>query len=264
MSLGQRQDDIRSPSVHEIIGAAAADRAPQLVLFLHDGSLLMRGVLSALESASRFYRVTAVQAAAEVHALLRETCEPPILLLALPQVIDDRFMSDLRDWTQRSLVLGISQGLDRGRLSALVHAGLHGYLDMTTEARTLIVALSIVARDRFFLSGSIGGELFSEAAGPPPPAPVVLPSGLTQREGQVLALVAEGWTHKQISSKLGLSKATIDTYVQRIRQKLGLRNKADLTRAAVQYGLGPVESPPAPVHVPKMLSVQVKPHIETR
>lgn len=246
MSLRQRPNEIRSPSVLEIVDAVKVEPAPQLVVFLHDGSLLMRGVLSALESAPQLYRVTAVQTAAEVHRLLKETCEPPILLLGLPRAIDDRLIDDLRDWTQRSLVLGISQMLDRRQLCALVRAGLHGYLDMTTEVNTLIIALSIVARDRFFLSGSIGGELFSESAGAPAPAPVGLPSGLTEREGQVLALVAEGWTHKQISSKLGLSKATIDTYVQRIRQKLGLRNKADLTRAAVKYGLGPLESPAAP------------------
>lgn len=264
MSLGHRPDDIRSPSVLEIIDAANADRAPQLVLFLHDGSLLMRGVLSALESASRFYRVTAIQTAGEVNALLQETCEPPILLLALPQIIDDRFLDDLRGWTERSLVLGISQMLDRDRLSTLIRAGLHGYLDMTTEANTLIVALSIVARDRFFLFGSVGGELFCEPTGPPAPASVVLQSGLTQREGQVLTLVAEGWTHKQISSKLGLSKATIDTYVQRIRQKLGLRNKADLTRAAVQYGLGAPESPPASPRAPEMSSAQIKRHAGSR
>ncbi|MDL4817182.1 helix-turn-helix transcriptional regulator [Actinomadura opuntiae] len=249
MSLGQRPDDIRFPSPHEIGEAAGADRIPRPVVFLHDGTLLMRGVLSALESASRFYRVTATQVAAEVHAVLQETCELPVLLVGLPQVIDDRLMTDLRGWTQRSLVLGIARMLDRGQLNALVGAGLHGCLDMTADAGTLIAALGIVARDRFFLSGPVGGELFV-VPDDPPPLPVALPNSLTQREGQVLTLVAEGWTHKQISSQLGLSKATIDTYVQRIRQKLSVHNKADLTRAAVQYGLGPVEISSTPARMP--------------
>jgi DNA-binding NarL/FixJ family response regulator len=60
---------------------------------------------------------------------------------------------------------------------------------------------------------------------------------LTMRERQVLTSVSTGLTHKEIARLLGLSKTTVDTYVQRIRQKLGVGNKAELVRAAYRFGL---------------------------
>ena len=64
-------------------------------------------------------------------------------------------------------------------------------------------------------------------------------SCLTARERDVLVMVARGLTHKQIGTRLNLTKATVDTYVHRIRQKVGAVNKAGLTRIAMQLRLLP-------------------------
>jgi DNA-binding NarL/FixJ family response regulator len=58
-------------------------------------------------------------------------------------------------------------------------------------------------------------------------------SYLSEREGQVLSQISHGLTHGQIATRLGISPHTVDTYVKRIRAKLGLGNKAELTRAAL-------------------------------
>jgi DNA-binding NarL/FixJ family response regulator len=60
---------------------------------------------------------------------------------------------------------------------------------------------------------------------------------LSDREEQVLRQISQGLTHGQIATRLGISRHTVDTYVKRIRAKLGAGNKAELTRAAL---LGPV------------------------
>ncbi len=60
---------------------------------------------------------------------------------------------------------------------------------------------------------------------------------LSERERQVLAYIASGLTHSQIATRMRISKATVDTYVGRIRRKLGAGNKADLTRAALTLDL---------------------------
>lgn len=59
---------------------------------------------------------------------------------------------------------------------------------------------------------------------------------LSTREHQVLQQIALGLTHHQIGRRLGISQHTVDTYVKRIRAKLGLGNKAELTRAALALG----------------------------
>lgn len=70
-----------------------------------------------------------------------------------------------------------------------------------------------------------------------PPAPAGQPQGaehgLSDREAQVLRHIARGLTHGQIATRLGISPHTVDTYVKRIRTKLGVGNKAELTRVAL-------------------------------
>ena len=59
------------------------------------------------------------------------------------------------------------------------------------------------------------------------------PSGLAPREIETLRWIALGFTHAQIATRMGLSQATVNTYAKRIRAKLAVGNKAELTRAAV-------------------------------
>jgi len=56
---------------------------------------------------------------------------------------------------------------------------------------------------------------------------------LSPREEQVLQLISDGFTHSQVATRIGVTKATVDTYVERIRAKLKVGNKAELTRAAL-------------------------------
>lgn len=67
----------------------------------------------------------------------------------------------------------------------------------------------------------------------PPERPDLSGYHLSEREEQVLRQIAGGLTHGQIATRLGISPHTVDTYVKRIRAKLGVGNKAELTRAAL-------------------------------
>ena len=70
---------------------------------------------------------------------------------------------------------------------------------------------------------------------------------LSDREGQVLSQISRGLTHGQIATRLGISPHTVDTYVKRIRTKLGVGNKAELTRVALLGRQSPDPHPaPAP------------------
>jgi DNA-binding NarL/FixJ family response regulator len=69
---------------------------------------------------------------------------------------------------------------------------------------------------------------------------------LSPREQQVIRQIAHGRTHGQIARALGISHHTVDTYVKRIRSKLGLGNKAELTRAALLSDVGSSGSPGRP------------------
>ena len=61
------------------------------------------------------------------------------------------------------------------------------------------------------------------------------PSPLSDKERETLRYIARGFVHKQIATKMGVSKSTVDTYIARIRRKLNLGNKAQLALAALRY-----------------------------
>jgi len=62
------------------------------------------------------------------------------------------------------------------------------------------------------------------------------PNGLAPREIETLQLIAQGFTYAQIATMMGLSQATVDTYAKRIRNKLNVTDKAEITRIAVELG----------------------------
>jgi DNA-binding NarL/FixJ family response regulator len=207
---------------------------PLKVVLLYDGSLAVRGAFSALDSARKLFSVESVRTIADVEERL--SASPQVLVVPVSERVDAALLKAVREWSPSTGVLAVSTASGPGRIASLIAAGVRGYVDLDTECETLFAAVHTVAKGSFFLSGRAVGELFTTTEATAEPG---VPSELTERERQVLALIADGWTHKQIGSRLYLSKATVDTYVQRIRQKLGLRNKAELTRAAMRFGIGP-------------------------
>lgn len=89
----------------------------------------------------------------------------------------------------------------------------------------------IVRAVRMVTSGTRVCATNGEIAPAAPAAPA--DSQLSEREEQVLVLIAHGLTHGQVATRLSISPHTVDTYVKRIRSKLGAGNKAELTRAAL-------------------------------
>jgi two-component system, NarL family, response regulator NreC len=68
---------------------------------------------------------------------------------------------------------------------------------------------------------------------------------LSQREREVLQLVAHGYTNQEVADRLGLSVKTIETYRARVSEKMGLRTRADLVRYALEVGLLRSDAPVA-------------------
>jgi DNA-binding NarL/FixJ family response regulator len=96
----------------------------------------------------------------------------------------------------------------------------------------LVEAVRTVAGGGRFVGD--GREVPAEEA--PEPRPEAAVASLSPREREVLQLIARGRTHGQIARAMGISRHTVDTYVKRIRLKLSLGNKAELTLAAVLGG----------------------------
>jgi DNA-binding NarL/FixJ family response regulator len=93
-------------------------------------------------------------------------------------------------------------------------------------------AIRVTAQGGFYICPKMVGQFQIEVAGHGEEEQ----SGLAPREIETLRWIASGLTHGQIAKRMGLSQATVNTYAKRIRAKLNVNNKADLTRMAIELG----------------------------
>ena len=112
-------------------------------------------------------------------------------------------------------------------------AGARGALPREAGGRRLAAALGAAARGLVTLDESFAGALLRPQ--PPVPAPLVEP--LTPREIEVLQLLAEGLSNKEIGSRLGISESTAKFHVNAILSKLGAQGRTDAVVRAVRMGL---------------------------
>jgi DNA-binding NarL/FixJ family response regulator len=134
-------------------------------------------------------------------------------------------------------ILVLSASGEHADVLAAVKAGACGYLVKSASADELLTAVQRTA-DGFpvftpGLAGLVLGEYRRLAAEPSEPAA----PAITDRETEVLRLVAKGLTAKQIGARLNLSHRTVETHVQNTLRKLQLRGRTQLLRYAIEQGL---------------------------
>ncbi len=201
------------------------------VAVVQDGSVALLGAAEAVSRSGQWcYRADVT----EPHHVLGLRSDPPCVVVIDPfdetGTIND---SELACPHVRFLVLSSSTSVDDARLA--VGRGARGFLGKHADVSTLLDAVRVIG-----VGGLYFDPRFDAALMRPESAADAGVGGaelLTPREREVLMMVARGFTHKQISSRLHLSKATVDTYVHRVRQKTGSANKAGLTRVAIQLDL---------------------------
>lgn len=132
-------------------------------------------------------------------------------------------------------VIGLSMNEDQRYVLAMLAAGARGYLLKNAAADELLLALHAVASGRRYLSPAVASDV-ERARGRPAASGV-----LTPREREVLQLVAEGRTSKEIAVALDIALPTVETHRRQLMAKLRLRTIAELTKYAIREGLTPIE-----------------------
>ena len=134
------------------------------------------------------------------------------------------------------------------RIIAALRAGASGFLVKDVEPPDLLQAVRVVARGDALLSPSVTRAVIAQFTsggtaapapsrpGPPPPPPPGL-AALTEREREVVCLVAAGLSNEEIATKLTVSPLTVKTHVSRAMTKLTARDRAQLVVLAYEHGL---------------------------
>lgn len=134
-------------------------------------------------------------------------------------------------------VLVVSMHADEAYVHEALAAGAAGYLLKGSDKAELELALRTVARGETYLTPAISRTIVAALASRPDRAAASPLDALTLRQREVLRLVAEGNTTKEVASRLGLSQKTIEAHRSAIMQRLGIKELAGLVRFAIRSGL---------------------------
>jgi len=138
-------------------------------------------------------------------------------------------------------VIGLSMNSDRRYVIAMFAAGAVGYLLKNAAAEELIQAVRTVMSDLTYISPAIAAIVVDRLVEGAEPADAKAPKALSPREREVLQLLAEGKSSKDIANRLELAVPTVETHRRQIMDKLNLRTIAELTKYAIREGLTSVD-----------------------
>ncbi len=131
-------------------------------------------------------------------------------------------------------VLILSMHDDRGYLRQVLRAGASGYVLKKAADTDLLAAIRAAARGDVSLDPALAKSHVEEII---EPAPAQGEPALSDREREVLRLIAHGHTNQQVADRLCVSVKSVETYKARLMEKLGLKGRAELVRYALHHGL---------------------------
>jgi DNA-binding NarL/FixJ family response regulator len=137
-------------------------------------------------------------------------------------------------------VLVLSMHPDGPFVTETLNAGASGYILKDAASDELVRAIQAVMNGQIYLSSEITGTVLRNLAAQHPQANVASGPALSARSREVLQLLAEGKSVKEIAAQLGVSVKTVENHRNQIMTTLGIRSIAELTKYAVRTGLTPL------------------------
>lgn len=207
-------------------------------ILLADDHAMLRAGLRALISAEPDLTVVGEAGNGDEAVRLTEQLHPDVVVMDISMPVKDGLAAtgEITQQMPETKVLVLTMHAEEQYLLRVLEAGGSGYVLKRSADRELMEAIRTVYRGEAFLYPSATRLLlqaYQRGEHPEPPAG----GKLSEREGEVLRLTAEGYSNTEIGKQLYLSPKTVDTYRQRIMEKLGLHHRAELVRYALDTGL---------------------------
>ena len=216
-------------------------RTHKIRVMIVDDHAILRAGLRMLVNAQADMEVVSEAPDGDKAVLGVQEAKPDVTLLDLtmPRVGGMKALQEIVRNCPETRVLVLTMHDDPAYLRSALAAGASGYLLKRAVDAELIAAIRAVHRGGIFVDPRLASILVQDVLAKrgtksAPTRPVNI---LSDREMQVLGLVARGYTSAQISKQISVGVKTVETYRSRLAEKLGLRTRSDVIRFAVQMGL---------------------------
>jgi DNA-binding NarL/FixJ family response regulator len=211
------------------------------IILADDHRLFRAGLRSLLEAQPGFEVVgEAVDGRATLTRVATTPADILLLDISMPGLNGIETLRRLAAQDKGIKVIILSMHSDRYFIAEAFKVGARGYLLKDSAIQELVTGIHTVSKGAVYLSSAIAGVLVSDyvtlAAAAPKPVP-----DLSSREREVLQMIAEGHTTKEVAARLCLSVKTVETHRKHLMDKLDIHSVAELTRYAIRAKIIPGE-----------------------
>jgi DNA-binding NarL/FixJ family response regulator len=212
------------------------------ILLVDDHQMMRDGLRAVLEKESDLH-VSGEAADGRTALELCSTLHPDVVVMdiGMPGLNGIEATRQVTTHHPRTKVVALSMNADRRYVHAMFEAGAWAYLVKSSASEELIRAIRAVSHDEKYVSPTVASAVLDAFVVGPKATQRDPRSELSPREREVLQLLAEGMTSKEIAGKLDLAVSTIETHRKQIMAKLELRSVAELTKFAIRTGITTLE-----------------------
>jgi two-component system response regulator NreC len=210
-----------------------ADRGRVRIVIADDHVVVRRGLRMLLDAAGGFEVVAEAGNVEDARRYVRAH-RPEILVLDLNMPGQDSLeaIPQIRDEAPATEIVVLTMQSETGFARTALQAGAKGYVLKEAADDELVQAVRTAAAGGTFLTPQLGARIAAA-----PPAPSGPPDDLTEREVEILRLIALGHTNAEIAAQLFLSVRTVESHRAHIQHKIRLTSRAELVQYALEHGL---------------------------
>lgn len=213
------------------------------VLIADDHSIVRDGLRSLFRGTSEFSIVgEAADGETAVRLVSLRKPEIAILDISMPKLNGIEATRLIKQQHPEVKVLILTIHEDEEYVYQIIRAGANGYMLKNAEKKEILAAVRAVLNEEPFFSPGISRLIIEKFVKQAKGQPTTHKHTLTNREQQILELIAQGLTSREIASKLYLSKSTVSTHRANLMQKLDIHDTAGLVRYALNHGVAKVPS----------------------
>jgi two-component system, NarL family, response regulator NreC len=208
------------------------------VLIADDHAILRSGLRMLIDAQTDMLVVAEAQNGNETIQLCRkESPDVVILDVTMPERGGLHAIHDILKLSSNTRILLLTMHEELAYLRTALSAGASGYVLKKSVDADLLSAIRAVYKGRTYVDSELASELIEHTLPQRSHARSKVSEVLSERELQVLKLVAEGFSSREIAQQIFVSVKTVETYRGRFAEKLGLTSRADIVRYALEIGL---------------------------